>query len=161
MTEVLSRSPSTWNIGTTTELSQNVTARVTKPGVAGGERRRHGKSSRRRSRRRSSGSKKTKGLKGPRAVTSEERTPGSRILHSKTRGVKFNGTRIVSSKLANGKKIMNLLRSNKNIGKTERTMSRTHDGDRKTRPIANHDGGRTRGMWGSDRREDTGMWGGV
>ena len=26
MTEVLSRSPSTWNIGTTTELSQNVAA---------------------------------------------------------------------------------------------------------------------------------------
>ena len=86
--------------------------------------------------------------------------PGSRILHSKTRGVKFDGTRIVSSKLANGKKIMNHLRSNKNIGKTERTRSRTHGSDRKTRPIANHDG-RTRGMWGSDRREDTGIRGGV
>ena len=33
MTEVLRRSPSTWNIGTTTELSQNVAARVTKPAV--------------------------------------------------------------------------------------------------------------------------------
>ena len=30
MTEVLSRSPSTWNIGTTAELSQNVVAGVTK-----------------------------------------------------------------------------------------------------------------------------------
>src|SRR6185312_5711748 len=161
MTEVLSRSPSTWNIGTTAELSQNVAAGVTKPAVPGGGRRRHGKSRRRRSRRRGSGSRKSKSLKGPRAVTSEERTPGSRILHSKTRGVKFDGIRIVSSKLANGKKIMNHLRSNKNIRKTERTMSRTHGGDRKTRSIANHDGGRTREMWGSDRREDTGIRGGV
>ena len=43
MTEVLSRSPSTWNIGTTTELSQNVAAGVTKPAVPGGGRMRHGK----------------------------------------------------------------------------------------------------------------------
>ena len=135
MTKVLSRSPSTRNISTTTKPSQNVAAGVTEPAVPGGGRRRRGKSSRRRgSRRRSSGSRKTKGVKGPRAVTSEERTPGSRILHSKTRGVKFDGTRIVSSKLANGKKIMNHLRSNKNIRKTERTMSRTHGGDRKTNP---------------------------
>ena len=98
MTEVLSRSPSTRNIGTTTKLSQNVTAGVTKPAVPSGRRRRHGKGSKRRgSRRQNSGSRKTKGLKGPRADTSEERTPGSRILHSKTRGVKFDGTRIVSN----------------------------------------------------------------
>src|SRR6185436_8539173 len=135
MTEVLSRSPSTWNIGTTTDMSQNVAAGVSKPAVPGGGRRRHGKDSRRRrSRRRSSGSRKPKSVKGPRAVTSEERTLGSRILHSKTKVVKFDGTRIVSSKLANGKKIMNHLRSNKNIEKTERTRRRTHGGDRKIRP---------------------------
>jgi len=48
------------------------------------------------------------------------------------------------------------MRSNKNIEKMERTRSRTHGGDRKTRPIANHDGRRARGMWGSDKRKDTG-----
>ena len=123
MTKVLSRSPSTWNIGTTTELSQNVAAGVTKLAVPGGGRRRHSKSSRRRrSRRRSSGSRKTKSVKGSQAVTSEEWTPGSRILHSKTRGVKFDGTRIISCKLANGKKVMNHLRSNKNIGKDEKNQ---------------------------------------
>ena len=37
MAEVLSRSPSTRNIGTTTELSQNVAAGVTKTAVPGGE----------------------------------------------------------------------------------------------------------------------------
>ena len=162
MTEVLSRRLSKWNIGTTTELSQNVAAGVSKPAVPGGGRRRHGKSSRRRrSRRRSSRSRKPKSVKGPRAITSEERTPGNRILHSKTRRVKFDRTEVVSSKLANEKKIMNHMRSNKNIEKMERTRSRTHDGDRKTRPIANHDGRRTRGVWGSDRREDIGIWGGV
>ena len=43
---------------------------------------------------------------------------GSRILHSKTRRVKFDRTGVVSSKLANGKKVVNHLRSNKNIRKT-------------------------------------------
>src|SRR6185436_4495320 len=120
MTEVLSRSPSTWNIGTTTELSQNVAAGVSKPAVPGGGRRRHGKSSRRRrrSRRRSSGSRKPKSVMGLRTVTSEERTLGSRILHSKTRRVKFDRTGVVNSKLANGNKVVNHLRSNKIIRKT-------------------------------------------
>ena len=160
MTEVLSRRPSTWNIGTTTELSQNVAAGVSKPAVPGGGRRRHGKSSRRRrrSRRRSSGSRKPKSVKGPRAITSEERTPGNRILHSKTRRVKFDRTEVVSSKLANGKKDMNHLRSNKDIRKTR---SRTHGGDIKARPITNHDRRRTRGVWRSDGRENTGIRSGV
>ena len=141
-----------------TELSQNVAAGVSNPAVPGGGRRRHGKGSRRRrSRRRSSGSRKPKSVKGPRAITSEERTPGSRILHSKTRRVKFDRTGVVSSKLANGKKVVNHLRSNKNIWKTR---SRTHSGDRKARPITNHDR-RTRGVWGSDGREDIGIRSGV
>ena len=37
------------------------------------------------------------------------------------------------------------MRSNKNIRKTR---SRTHGDDRKARPITNHDGRRTRGVWG-------------
>ena len=94
--------------------------------------------------------------KGARAVTSEERTPGSRILHSKTRGVKFDRTGVVSSKLANRKKVVNHLRSNKNIRKTR---SRTHGSDRKARPITNYDRRRTRGVWGSDRsRGGNGPW---
>jgi hypothetical protein len=36
--------------------------------------------------------------------------PGSQILHSKTRSVKFNRIGIVSCELANGKKIANHLR---------------------------------------------------
>ena len=84
----------------------------------------------------------------------------TRILHSKTREIKFDGTRIVRSKLANGKKVMNHLRSNKNIRKVKRIRSRTDGGDGKIGPITHHDR-RTRGMRGSDRREDTGVWGGV
>ena len=91
--------------------------------------------------------RKTEGerCKRARAVTSEERTPGSRILHSKTKRVKFDRTGVVSNKLANGKKVVNHLRSNKNIRKTR---IRTHGGDRKTRPITNHDGRRTKGCGG-------------
>ena len=156
MAEVLSRSPSTRNIGTTTELSQNVAAKMTKTAVPGGGRWHRGKSGRRRRRRkRCSGRRKAKGVKGPCAVTPKERTPGGRILYSEARRVKFDGTRIVSCKLTNGKKVMNYLRSNKDIGKTKRTRSRTHGGDRKARPITNHDRRRTRGVWGSDGREDT------
>ena len=43
---------------------------------------------------------------------------------------------------------MNHLRSNKDIRKTKRNRSRTHGGDRNARPITNHDGRRTRGVWG-------------
>ena len=96
MTEVLRRCPSTWNISTTAELSQNVAAGVTKPAVTGGGGRRHDKSTRRINRRRGSGNRKPKSVKGPRAVTSEEWTPRSRVLHSKTRGVKFDRTGVVS-----------------------------------------------------------------
>jgi len=77
MAEGLSRSPSTRNIGTTTELSQNVAARVTKTTVPSGGRRRRGKSGRprrpgrRRRREWCSGRRKAKGVKGPRAVTPE------------------------------------------------------------------------------------------
>ena len=144
MTEVLSRSPSTRNICTTTKLSQNVAAGVSKPAVPGSGRSRHGKSSRRRrSRKRSSGSRKPKSVKGAWAATS---------------GVKFDRTGVVSSKLANRKKVVNHLRSNQNIRKTR---SRTHGGDRKARPVTNHDERGTRGVWGSDRREDTSIGSGV
>ena len=161
MAEVLSRSPSTRNIGTTTKLSQNIAARVTKTAVPGDGRRRRDKSGRRRRREWCSGRRKPKGVKGPRAVTPEEQTLGGRILYSEARRVKLDGTRVVSCKLTNIKKVMNHPRSNKDIGKTKRTRSRTDGGDRKARPITNHDGRRTRGVWGSDRREDTGFRSGV
>ena len=93
-----------------------------------------------------------KSVKGSRAITSEEQTPGSRILHSKTRRVKFNKTRIVSCELTNGKKVVNHLRSNENIRKMKGTRSRTHGSDRKTRPITNHDRRRTRRMRRANRR---------
>jgi hypothetical protein len=57
--------------------------------------------------------------------------------------------------LTNRKKIMNHLRSNKDIRETKRTGSRAHKSDRKTGSIIDHDGGRTRGVRRSDRRKDT------
>jgi hypothetical protein len=81
--------------------------------------------------------------------------PGSQILHIKTRRVKLHRTRIVSCKLTNRKKIVNHLRSNKDIRETKRTESRTHRSDWKIGSITDHDGGRTRGVRRSDRRKDT------
>jgi hypothetical protein len=64
----------------------------------------------------------------------EEQTPRDGILHCETGRVEFNRAGIVSSKLANGKKVMDDLRSSKDIGMTKRTGSRLYGGDMKTRP---------------------------
>ena len=108
-----------------------------------------------------SGSRKTEGVKGPRAVTSEKRTAESQILHSKPKGFKIDRTGIVGGELANRKKIVNNVGSSKHIRETERTGSDTHGGDRKTRATADHDRGRTRGMGGLDGRKDASMRCGV
>ena len=50
--------------------------------------------------------------------------------------------------MANGKKIVDHVGSNKNIEKTKRNRSSTHGGDRKTRPITNHDRRGARRMGG-------------
>jgi hypothetical protein len=56
---------------------------------------------------------------------------------------------------------MNHLRSNENIEKTKWTRSRTHGGDRKTRPVTNHDRRRIRRMRGANTRENASIRGGV
>jgi hypothetical protein len=87
--------------------------------------------------------------------------PGSQILHRKTISVKLHRTKIVSCKLTNRRKIMNHLRSNKDIREMKRTGSRTLRSDRKTGSITDHDGRRTRGVRRSDRRKDTRIRSGV
>jgi hypothetical protein len=52
----------------------------------------------------------------PGAVTPNEKGPGGKILHRKTKRVKLHGTRVVSSELTDGKKILNSVGSNKNVG---------------------------------------------
>jgi hypothetical protein len=85
-------------------------------------------------RRRRSSHREAKSVKGPHAITSEQRTPGSQILYNKTRRVKLHRTGIVSYKTTNRKKIVNHRRGNKNIRKTKRAMSTggTHRCDWKT-----------------------------
>ena len=86
--------------------------------------------------------RKAKGVKGPRAIASKEGTPRSQIVHSNTRRVKLDRAGVVSSKLANRKKVVNHRRCNKNVGKTKWAMSAggSHGCDRKTRAISDHDG---------------------
>ena len=64
--------------------------------------------------------RKPKGIEGAGAVTSEEGAPSCRVLHSKTRRVKLDRTRIISSKPTNRKKIVDQRRSDKNIGNAKR-----------------------------------------
>jgi hypothetical protein len=164
MAEMLIRSSSARKMCTMTELSQSqsVAAGVTKPAVPGSGRGSGDNGSWRGRRQRwCSGSRKSKGVKGSGVIALEERTPRHRILHSKARGIEFNRTRIVSCKLTNGKKVMDRLRSNGDIGKTEGTKRTTHWGDRKTRPITNYDRRRIRGMWGSDGRKEASIRVGV
>ena len=105
----------------------------------------------------------TKECKGARVVTSEQRTSGSQILHSKTRRVELNGTGIVNCKPTNRKKVMDHRGCNKNVRKTKRAMSAggTHGCDRKTRPICDHNGRRKRGGRRANGREYTRVGSGV
>jgi hypothetical protein len=50
-----------------------------------------------------------------RAVTAGERGPGGQILHRKTRGVKLNGTGVVSGESTDKKKIVSDVGSYENI----------------------------------------------
>jgi hypothetical protein len=61
---------------------------------------------------------------------------------SKTRRVKLDRTKIISSKPTNRKKIVDQRRGDKNIGNAKRAgrAGGTHRCDRKTRAIRHHDG---------------------
>jgi hypothetical protein len=114
MTEVLKRSPTTRNISTTGELGHHIT-----PGVAEmtmPSRRSGGRCKNMWGRGRSSRSRQAKRVEGPRVVTPSEKGPGGKILHRKTKRVKLHGTRIVSSELTYGKKILNDVGGNKDVG---------------------------------------------
>jgi hypothetical protein len=76
-------------------------------------------------------------------------------------GVKIDKTRVFGGELANRKKTVNYLRSNKDVGEMKGTGSRAHRGDRKTHPITNHDRRRVGGVRGVDGREDTNVRCGV
>jgi hypothetical protein len=59
------------------------------------------------------------GVNGPCTISSEKRTSGSQIRHSKPTVVKVDRTRVFYGKLANGKKRMNYPRSHKDFGETK------------------------------------------
>lgn len=73
---------------------------------------------------------------------------GSEVLDRKTKGVKFDRTRVVTSEFVNGKKIVNERRNNENIvemkGRAKRCMKSgiTGPGDRYGRTIPDRDIGR-------------------
>jgi hypothetical protein len=114
MTEVLKRSPTSRNRSTTRELGHHIT-----PGVAETtmpSRRRGDRCKNMWDRGRSSGSRQAKRVEGPGAVTLSEKGPSGKILHRNTKRVKLHGTRVVSSELTYGKKILNDVGGNKDVG---------------------------------------------
>jgi hypothetical protein len=62
------------------------------------------------------GSRQAKCVEGPEAVTPSEKDPGGNILHRQTKRVKFHRTRVVSSELTDGKKILNDVGGDKDVG---------------------------------------------
>jgi hypothetical protein len=111
---VLKRSPTTKNIGTTGELGHHIT-----PGVAETmmpSHKRGGRCKNMWGRGRCSGSRQVKHVEGLGAVTPSEKGPGGKILHIKTKHVKLHGTRVVSSELTDGKKILKDVGGNKDVG---------------------------------------------
>jgi hypothetical protein len=114
MTEVLKRSPTTRNRGTTGELGHHIT-----PGVAETtmpSHRRNDRCKNMRGRGGCTGSKQAKRVEGAGAVTPSEKGPGGKILHRQTKRVKLHRTRVVSSELTDGKKILNDVGGNKDVG---------------------------------------------
>jgi hypothetical protein len=55
-------------------------------------------------------------VEGPGAVTPSQNGHGGKILHRQTKQVKFHRTRVVSSELTNGKKVLNNVGGDKDIG---------------------------------------------
>jgi hypothetical protein len=70
----------------------------------------------RRCRSRCRGSRQAERVEGPGAVTPSEKGPGGKILHRETKQIKFHRARIVSSELTNGKKILNDIGGDKDVG---------------------------------------------
>jgi hypothetical protein len=114
MTEVLKRSPTTENGGAAGELGHHITTEVTETTMP--SHRKGDGYKNRRCRGRWSGSMHVKCVERLGAVTPNEKGPGGKILHRKTKRVKLHGTRVVSSELMDGKKILNNVGSNKNVG---------------------------------------------
>jgi hypothetical protein len=61
-----------------------------------------------------------KRVERPRAVTAGEKCSGGQILHRKTRGVKLNGTGVVSGESTDRKKIVSDVGSYENIVEVKR-----------------------------------------
>jgi hypothetical protein len=114
MIEVLKRSPTTWTRGAAGELGHHIATGVTETTMPSD--RRGGRCKNMWGRGRCRGSRQTKCVERLGAVTPSEKGPGGKILHRKTKRVKFHGTRVVSSELTDGKKILNDMRGYKNVG---------------------------------------------
>jgi hypothetical protein len=68
------------------------------------------------SRSRCRGSRQADRVEGLRAVTSSKKGPSGKVLHRQTKRVKFHRARIVSIELMNGKKILNDIGGDKDVG---------------------------------------------
>ena len=83
------------------------------------------------------------GIEVASTIAPDDLVPSSKVLYRKAKGVKLDGTMIVNGKLTNKNKILDKVRSDKNIIKIEsikRSMNRsvTGMGDREMRPIADN-----------------------
>jgi hypothetical protein len=70
-------------------------------------------------RRRRAGGGGPERVEGPRAVTAGEGSPGGQILHRKTRGVKLDGTGVVSGETTNREEIMSDVGGYENVVEIE------------------------------------------
>jgi hypothetical protein len=90
-----------------------------------------------------SGGRRKQRVEGPGTVTPEDLAPSRKILHRTTKRIKFHTAVIVNSKLTNRYKILNKIRSKKNIVKVKvvRKVSCAGGGDRYTATVTNNNAG--------------------
>jgi hypothetical protein len=65
--------------------------------------------------------RKMQGVERPETIAPGESGLGTQILHREAKRVKLNGTVVINGELSNGDKILNNIRSNKNVNMKKRT----------------------------------------
>jgi hypothetical protein len=149
MTEVLKRSPTTSTRGAAGELGHHIATGVTEATMP--NHRRGDRCKNRWGRGRCSGSRHAKCVERPAAVTLSEKGSGGKIPHRKTKRVKLHGTRVVSSELTDGKKILNDVGATRTLDKRKgpgRTASPTEvTGRAESFPTTMEEGREGWGRW--------------
>jgi hypothetical protein len=114
---MIKRTPTTRDDRTAKQLRHHITSGMAKAAMPSDGRGRSGQ--RMRGGGRGRGGRQAKGVQWLGAVTTREKSSGSKILHRQVKRVKLHRTRVINGKLTNGEKTLNNVRGNKNVSEAK------------------------------------------